>query len=228
MYEFRDTEKKHLPEWMNCNIPFCLRCPTGTTGPTGATGVTGPTGATGVTGPTGATGVTGPTGATGVTGPTGATGATGPTGATGITGPTGPEGGQEDDIFASFGAFQTPLTVGSLISLFADITDPTGNIIATDATHITLAPGYYLVAYNVSANFQSANYMQVTPSYNGAPRIDTGVYFATSAAEGSSACGSAHFIIRAAEQTAFSLTYSGSANARDGQVNLTFLKLRRS
>ena len=144
MYEFRDTEKKHLPEWMNCNIPFCLRCPTGTTGPTGATGTTGPTGATGVTGPTGATGVTGPTGTTGVTGPTGATG---------ITGPTGPEGGQEDDIFASFGAFQTPLTVGSLIPLFADITDPTGNIIATDATHITLAPGYYLVAYNVSANF---------------------------------------------------------------------------
>ena len=78
----------------------CRPCPTGATGPRGATGPTGPRGATGVTGPTGpmgATGVTGPTGprgATGVTGPTGpcCTGPTGPTGPRGVTGPQGATG----------------------------------------------------------------------------------------------------------------------------------------
>ncbi|MGI6526014.1 MAG: collagen-like protein [Caldicoprobacterales bacterium] len=70
----------------------CRPCPTGATGPRGATGPTGPRGATGVTGPTGPRGATGVTGPTGPRGATGVTGPTGPMGATGVTGPTGPRG----------------------------------------------------------------------------------------------------------------------------------------
>ncbi len=216
--------------------------PTGSTGATGASGSTGPIGPAGQTGSTGPTGPTGPTGATGAagaigltgsTGPTGITGPTGPTGAEGVAGPTGPTGpaGSDaevpDDVFASFFAFQQPFTVGNLISLFSSVTDPTGNITQPDAQHINLAAGYYLISYAVSALFSSPNYMQIAPSYNGSPHLDTGIYFATTSS-GSSANGSAHFILRAPTATSFTLTYSGSGNATDGQVNLTILKLRRA
>ena len=122
---------------------------------------------------------------------------------------------------------QYPLQMGSLISLFPDVTDTTGNIVQTDLEHITLEPGYYLISYKVSAIFASPNYMQITPSYNGSAHLETGIYFATSA-DGSSACGSAFLILYAPAQTVFTLAYNGSANARDGEINLTILKLRRS
>lgn len=207
--------------------------PAGVTGPTGPTGPTGATGATGVTGSTGVPGITGPTGPagiTGATGPTGSTGATGPTGVTGATGPTGATGSTgevPDDSFASYFAFQQPLTVGTLITLFPAVTDITGNITQSDSEHITLQPGYYLVSYKVSAVFSTANYMQITPLYNGSPHIENGIYFATTT-NGSSACGSAFFIIHATSETQFSLNYSGSDNATDGEVNITFLKLKRT
>ena len=110
--------------------------------------------------------------------------------------------------------------------MFPDVTDSTGNIVQTDLQHISLAPGYYLVSYKVSAIFPNPNYMQVTPSYNGTSHLETGIYFATSA-NGSSAAGSAFFIIRAPASTVFSLNYSGSSDAREGEINLTFLKLNR-
>lgn len=204
--------------------------PAGPTGPTGATGVTGATGSAGVpgiTGPTGPTGITGPTGPTGATGPAGATGVTGPSGATGATGPTGATGAVPDESFASYFAFQQLFTVGNLITLFPAVTDITGNIVQSDAEHIILQPGYYLVSYKVSAIFSTANYMQITPSYNSSPHIENGIYFATTT-NGSSACGSAFFIIHATSETQFSLNYSGSGNATDGEVNITFLKLKRT
>ncbi len=228
--------------------------PQGPTGPTGAQGSTGPTGPQGLQGvpgpqgPTGPTGAQGPTGSTGPQGlqgvpgpqgPTGPTGAQGPTGSTGPqglqgvpgpqgpTGPTGAQGAVPDDSFASFANYQMQLTPNSLIVLFPDITDSTGNIAAVDSTHIRLEPGYYLISYEVSVLFNSANYMQVTPSYNGAPHLETGIYFATRT-NGSSACGSSFLILYAPSSTEFSLTYSGSAEGRDGQVTLTILKLRRN
>ena len=169
---------------------------------------------------------TSPTSPTGPTGPTGPAGPAGAVGEAGATGPTGPTGTVPDDVFASFVNTQYPLVRGSLITLFPDVTDPTGNIVATDLQNITLAPGYYLFSYKVSAIFRTPNYMQVTPSYNGTSHLETGIYFATSA-DGSSACGSAFFIVRAPTQTVFSLSYSGSADAQDGEINLTILKLRR-
>ena len=226
---------------------------TGATGPTGSTGATGPTGSTGATGPQGPTGPTGatgpqgpagpegmqgirgvqglqglmgPAGVTGATGPTGPTGPQGAAGADGATGATGPQGVVPDDVFASFANVQYPLTVGTLIPLFPDITDPTGNITQTSLEQISLQPGYYLISYKVAAVFRTPNYMQVTPYYNGTSHLETGIYFATSA-NGSSACGSAYIILRAPSQTTFTLSYNGSANAVDGEINLTILKLRR-
>ena len=91
--------------------------------------------------------------------------------------------------------------------------------------HVNLTAGRYLVSYSVSAILQDPSYIQITPFYNGAAHLETGIYFATSA-DGSSACGSAHFILVAPTDTVFSLTYDGPEDAREGTVNLTFLKLR--
>lgn len=137
-----------------------------------------------------------------------------------------PTGTVPDESFASFINTQYPLVSGNPIIMFPDITDTTGNITSPSVDRVTLAPGYYLVSYSVSGIFRTASYMQVTPSYNGTAHLETGVYFATST-NGSSACGSAHFIIYAPSQTDFSLTFTGSSSATDGTLTLTFLKLRR-
>ena len=198
----------------------------GDTGATGATGEKGDTGATGATGATGEKGDTGATGATGEKGDTGATGATGEKGNTGATGATGAPGAPALNSFASFYAFQQLLSQGTQIPVIEDVSDTEGNIEQTSSSVITLQPGYYLVSYKVSGIFQNANYMQITPSYNGSPQLQFGIYFATTT-NGSSATGSSTFIIDAPSETQFFLSYSGSANARDGEVNLTFLKLNR-
>lgn len=199
----------------------------GPTGPTGPQGPTGPAGSASEIGPTGPTGPQGEEGPTGPTGPAGAQGVTGPTGPQGEIGPTGPAGTAPEDSFASFINTQYPLTNGTLIYLFPDVTDTTGNITQSDIAHIDLQPGYYLVSYKVSCIFRQANYMQVTPSYNGTAHLETGIYFATST-EGSSACGSAFLIIRAPSATQFSLTFTSSGSATDGEINVTVLKLNRA
>lgn len=132
-----------------------------------------------------------------------------------------------DDSFASFYNFQYPLVRGSQLILFPDVTDSTGTITQPALDLIGLAPGYYLISFKVSAIFQRANYMQITPSYNGQPHLETGIYFATST-DGSSACGASCLIVHAPAATTFSLTYTGSADASDGEINLTILKLRRT
>ena len=142
------------------------------------------------------------------------------------TGTTGAAGEVPDDSFASFSTLQTLLRVGNLIPLVPDVPDPAGNIVPTDTEHIILSPGYYLVSYKVSAIFRAANYMQITPSYNGRAHLETGIYFATRT-DGSSAAGASSLIIRAPAQTVFTLTYSGSSDAIDGQINLTILRLRQ-
>ena len=132
-----------------------------------------------------------------------------------------------DDIFASFLNYQYLLTPGTLITMFPDVTDPTGNITQRDLEHIQLEPGYYLISYKVAAIFREANYMQITPYYNGTAHLETGIYFATSAA-GASATGASFLILYAPTATELSLTYTGSANAYDGEIDMTILKLRRT
>ena len=177
-------------------------------------------------GATGATGAAGPQGVTGVTGATGATGSTGSTGPTGETGPTGPAGELPDDSFASFSTYQAIFTNGNPIPLYPAITDTTGNITSTDTYSIALSPGYYLVSYSVSALLSDAGYIQITPNYNNFPHLNEGVYFATTV-NGSSAVGSSTMVLYVPSETVFSLYYSGSNDARDGQVNLTILRLQR-
>ena len=113
-----------------------------------------------------------------------------------------------------------------MIVLYPSVTDITGNISENGYTQITLTAGYYLVSYSVSGVLRNAGYVQVTPYYNGATHLETGVYFATSA-NGSSAAGSAHFILEAADDTTFSLTYSGPTQVINGAATITFLKLNR-
>ncbi len=162
----------------------------------------------------------------GPTGPTGPQGIPGGVGPQGEIGPTGPAGEVPQDSFASFLNTQYPMSSGTQIILLPDVTDTTGNITQPDVTKIGLAPGYYLISYKVSCIFRQASYMQVTPSYNGTSHLETGIYFATST-EGSSACGSAHLIVRAPTATQFSLTFTSSSSATDGEINVTVLKLNR-
>ena len=131
-----------------------------------------------------------------------------------------------DNVFASFHNAEYSLQQNSLIPLVQSVPDTTGNITLSDPEHIGLEPGYYLIPYKVSGLFSTPNYMQITPSYNGTAHLETGVYFATNA-DGSSACGSSHFIIRAPASTILTLNYSGSAAARDAEVDMTILRLRR-
>ena len=160
------------------------------------------------------------------TGPTGPQGIPGGVGPQGEIGPTGPTGEAPQDSFASFLNTQYPMSNGTQIILLPDVTDTTGNITQPDVTRIGLAPGYYLISYKVSCIFRQASYMQITPSYNGTSHLETGIYFATSI-DGSSACGSAHLIVRAPTATQFSLTFTSSSSATDGEINVTVLKLNR-
>lgn len=189
----------------------------------------GPVGPTGPTGPTGATGLIGPTGPTGPSGPTGSSGAIGPIGPTGPTGPTGPAGPSvtPDNVFAFFATYGIQFTNGSLIPLGTGIADPTGQIVLTDATHIALAPGYYLISYHVSAVLQTAGYMQITPFYNSSPHIEFGIYFRTGT-DSTSAYGSNSIIIDVQEETRFSLTFNSNSQSRDGAATITVVKLNRS
>ena len=110
--------------------------------------------------------------------------------------------------------------------MIQETADTSGNIALTQQNSISLSSGYYLIFYKVSCIFTNANYMQITPYYNQSAHIENGIYFATTT-NGSSACGSAGFIINAATPTELSLTYSGTAPARDGELNITVLKLNR-
>lgn len=187
----------------------------------------GPTGPAGVTGPTGATGAQGPAGPTGADGMNGAMGPTGPTGADGATGPTGPAGAPPEDVFASFATFALKFTDASLIVLGTSTADPTGQIVLTDSTFITLAPGYYLITYHVSAIMAEPGYMQITPYYNSASHIEYGIYFKT-AANYSSAYGSNTIIINVPSETRFSLTYNSNVNSSDGTATIAVVKLNRT
>lgn len=197
----------------NCGCSNCCCC-------CGATGAAGPTGPAGAIGPTGPTGSTGPTGAIGPTGSTGPMGAIGPTGSTGPTGPV------PEESFAFFATFGIPFTDAALIPFGAPVTDPTGQIVLSDSTHISLAPGYYHLSYHVSILLGTAGYMQITPYYNGSSHIEYGIYFKTGS-DSSSAYGSNSMILEIPEQTLFSLTYNSNVRSTDGTATITLVKLLR-
>lgn len=202
---------------------------TGPAGPTGSTGLRGPTGPQGEQGPQGNTGAVGPTGSTGAAGeigPTGPTGEIGPTGPAGEIGPTGPAGAVPGDIFASFINYAAQFTNAALIPMGTGVADSTGNIVLTDPTHITLAPGIYSIFYEVSALLASSGYIQVTPYYNGSPHLEYGIYF-LNGPDRTSAFGSVSFIIEVPEQTVFTLTFNSPVTTTDDTLTMVIFKLRR-
>lgn len=129
-------------------------------------------------------------------------------------------------MFASFYNPSAVLNQGNYLELYPDVMDPTGQITIAGNQRIQLAAGHYLVICKISAIFRTANYMQITPAYNGAPHLEYGIYFATST-NGSSAAGSANFIIRAPAATELTFSYNSSGSATDGEINVTVLKLNR-
>ena len=189
-------------------------------------GTPGPTGATGATGVQGVQGDQGPAGSTGATGAIGPTGPQGPPGERGATGPTGPTGAVPAQPFASFATFAIGFTNASQIPFGTVTADPSGQIVLTDTTHITLAPGYYLISYHVSSILRTAGYMQITPFYNGRSYIEYGIYFKTGSAA-SSAYGSNAIIIQVEEQTRFSLTFNSDVSNSDGTATIAVVKLNR-
>ena len=201
--------------------------PTGLQGPAGNTGATGPTGLQGPAGNTGATGPTGPQGPAGNTGATGPTGAQGPAGNTGATGPTGaqgPGGVVPPSSFASYFNYAMIFADGAQIPLSVITEDPTGQIALANGTQITLKPGYYLVSYHVSVYLRSAGFMQVTPSYNGAPHLELGIYSRTS--EASTVGGSNTIVISVPSDTNFTLTYNSNAMSVEGAATVSVVKLQ--
>ena len=149
----------------------------------------------------------------------------------GATGPTGAESPIPDDVFASFNNYALSPGNATLLPLNTDISDPTGQIVSTDGERITLAAGYYLVSYQVSALFESTGYFQITPFYNNAPAIINGIYFMVGSWTGEgrfSGSGSVHFIIYAPAQTQFSLTFNSNTTVTELQTTITFFKLRRA
>lgn len=152
-------------------------------------------------------------------------------GATGPPGPPGPEPSIPDDVFASFNNFAHAPADATLLPLDPAVSDPTGQIVSTDGSRITLAAGYYLIAYQVSGLFSAPGYFQVTPFYNNASAIINGVYFMVGNWTGEgrfSGSGSVNFIIHVPAQTQFSLTFNSNTAVREFQTTITFLKLRRT
>ena len=115
----------------------------------------------------------------------------------------------------------------SPISFAPAVTDPTGHIVQTSVTQVTLAPGTYFVTYNISAILEAAGYLQITPSYNGRAFLEYGVYDrVASASVGVS--GSSSFIAMVPEETTFTLTCNTDAAVRDGAMTMVILGLHTS
>ena len=176
-------------------------------------------------GPRGMQGLTGAMGPTGQQGPTGAQGIAG---VTGPTGPRGPEGIVPEDIFASFINFAAVFQDAQLIPMGIQTADSTGNIVLNNSTRIELKPGFYWIDYEVSCLVKGANFIQVTPFYNGAAHLEYGIYYMTSSESRSSAFGAVSMILEVPSDTMFSLTFNSSGEVTECTLTLTILKLRRT
>ena len=156
----------------------------------------------------------------------------GPPGPRGSPGPTGPQGEQGPpgepslNTFASFVTFEVLFADSQRIPLATGTADTTGNITLENATQITLTPGYYFISFSVSAVLDDPGYMQITPSYNGSPHLEYGIYFKTNTVS-SSAYGSNSMIIYVPSPTSFTLTYDSNVTSRSGAATVAVLKLNR-
>lgn len=156
----------------------------------------------------------------------------GPQGPQGEPGPQGPQGPQGEpgassiSNSASFFSFEMIFENGRPMPFIIGTADTAGEIRLENDTQIILPPGYYYVSYSVSAVLDSAGYMQVTPSYNGAPHLEYGVYFRTGAAL-TSACGANSIIFYAPSQTDFSLTFNSNSENRSGAASVSVIRINK-
>ena len=141
-------------------------------------------------------------------------------------GPPGPPGEPSLNTFASFVTFEVLFADSQRIPLATGTADTTGNIALENATQITLTPGYYFISFSVSAVLDDPGYMQITPSYNGSPHLEYGIYFKTNTVS-SSAYGSNSMIIYVPSPTSFTLTYDSNVTSRSGAATVAVLKLNR-
>ena len=160
--QFDDNTCKRYPakehsckEKEQCN--FCINCPPGPQGPTGATGPIGPQGPVGAAGPTGPQGPAGETGPAGPQGPAGETGPIGPQGPIGETGPIGPQGPAGGVLnFADFYALMPPdnaatVAPGTDVSFPQDGPNSGSGIVRSGPDSFNLAEiGVYQVFFQVS------------------------------------------------------------------------------
>lgn len=135
-------------------------------------------------------------------------------------------GPQAENSFASFFIFEIQFANGQPIPLITGTADTDGNISLEDNTRIILEPGYYYISFSVSTILDTAGYMQITPAYNGTPRLDYGIYFKTNT-DSSSAYGSSSIIIYVPSQTSFTLTYNSNVSNRSGAATVAVIKLNR-
>ena len=132
----------------------------GEPGPMGPRGEPGPPGCPGECGEPGPQGVTGPQGPQGVTGPMGPRGEPGP------RGPAGPPGYPQNSIFASFSGKELILPESASLPLKTEIPDITRNISLYSSSSVSLAPGYYIISYYVSAVMKKRGSIKLTPVFN--------------------------------------------------------------
>lgn len=145
----------------------------------------------------------------------------------GATGATGSTGAAPANVFAFFATFSLPFVNDSLIPMGTAFADPTGQIVLTDTTHITLAPGYYFISYHVSSLLYTPGFMQITPFYNGASHIEYGIYFKTGS-DSSSAYGSNSIVFEVPAETRFSLTFNSNVRVTDGTTTISVIKMNPS
>ena len=114
---------------------------------------------------------------------------------------------------------------GEPIAFRTNVPDPTGQIVQTSGTQVTLEPGIYLVSYHISAILMTAGYLQITPSYNGRGYLEYGVYGRT-ADDSVSVSGSASFIAVVPDETVLTINANTNVQVRDGAMTMVILKLR--
>ncbi|GAA6510858.1 hypothetical protein K360107B91_40260 [Enterocloster bolteae] len=129
-------------------------------------------------------------------------------------------------MFASFITFAGVWNNAQRIPVGVGVADTTGNIVLTDSTCITLAPGYYCISYQVSSMLADAGYMQITPVYNGSSHIEYGIYFWTANAR-SSAFGASSLIVEVPQTTTLYLYFNSNTRAQEGTVTMVIFKLNR-
>lgn len=194
--------------------------PEGIPGPMGPRGEPGPPGCRGERGETGPQGVTGPQG------PQGATGPMGPRGDPGERGPAGPPGYPQNSIFASFLGQDLMMPERALVPLKLEIPDITQNISLCDQCAISLAPGYYVISYYLTAVIKRHCFIKITPVLQ-KQKLAVYAACAEAAKRKEMLVMSRYFIVRVPSHSTLSFAWQSNENTYHIHMDLSIEKLCR-